>query len=435
MVISKLKLSLSVFWTLSIKVVGLVLGFVVSAVTARILLPESFGHYSVMVTVINVLAVMATLGAPVLVLRTVSRQVALQDDLAGMREFCGRLMKKMLIFTFVGTCAGIGYFIVAGIVRPYGFPLILISLLFGGMFSLAIMLSSFVRARKAVIEAQILQVMIKPVCYLLLLGLAILVVGRDVFGLRHALFIAVVSGLVAIAVSLMRFRFYYSGFPSIPMGRKEPVRDGLRWFAFINAAQVLNENVDMLLLGALGVAEDAAMYRVAFSVAMLISFPLTAANAAFGPWYSDYVAHNDRQALRRLVGWTGLAVSAVTLMSAALLVYLAEYLLGLAFGKAYLAAASILSVLVVGQVINGIAGPVALLLNFMHDERFVFSTLLVSLGISVALNTLLIPIYGALGAGISNAIAIGTWNVILVGRAIFKHDVNPTLAALVPHGR
>jgi len=423
------RLSVSAFVALAVKVFGLLLGFAVSALTARLLLPEAFGRFSVAVTTINVLAVSCTLGTPVFILRSVSKHMQDESEPDTSRFLAGYLIKHVVLFVIIGAVIGIGYFYISDLVGVFGLLQTALLLTAGAIFSVAIVLSSFVRARKAIIEAQMLEDLARPGTFLLSFGGLALWLGPNGVSEQTSVFVFAGAGVIVAVLALVRFHKHYGGYPANHPGYS--CAGGLLVFGLINVAQVLNANIDILLLGAIGTDVDAGMYRVAFSMAMLISFPLSAANSALGPWYSDFVVRRDRQGLHRLLGWAGLAVSAATITSAILMIVLADFLLGFAFGDAYVAAASVLTMLVVGQIINGLAGPVALLLNLMHDERFVFGTLLVSLGISLTLNVSLIPVYGAVGAAISNAVAIGIWNMVLIGRILVKHSVNSTFTALV----
>lgn len=430
MVFARRTLSIAAAGTLTVKVVGLALALAVNVVAARALGPNEFGRFAVLVAVLNVLALTGTLGAPTLIVRTVGNHLAKSGDLASLRKFAGRLIVRVMAFVGLAALPALAYMFVTQQLDVFGVELMSGMAIVGGGFAVAIILASFVSAKKAVVEGQVLQVLLRPLLFLTALGLLWWVGGQEAMSVRTLGVSFVLAGALTTALALVGFGRHYHGLPAIRGVVADPVGRGLLIFAFMNAAQVLNANVHMLLLGGLGTPEDAGLFRVAFSLATLTGFPLAAASSAFGPWYSELFAREDFTRLRQLVGWSGLAVTGATVLMAILLFGWGSEILAVLFGERYGTAAPALMVLVAGQVINALAGPVALLLNLMHDEKFVFGTLLGSLFVSIFLNTLLIPQYGALGAAISSASALTLWNLVLVGRAMVSHSINPTATAL-----
>jgi O-antigen/teichoic acid export membrane protein len=72
-----------------------------------------------------------------------------------------------------------------------------------------------------------------------------------------------------------------------------------------------------------------------------------------------------------------------------------------------------LLVIVVGQLVNAAAGPLATVLKMTGHERDVRNALLLGLGCSLALSLALIGPMGAVGAALAASLSTITWNAVL----------------------
>jgi O-antigen/teichoic acid export membrane protein len=179
---------------------------------------------------------------------------------------------------------------------------------------------------------------------------------------------------------------------------------------WISGSHFLLHQMDVLMLGSIAGAENVAPYAVASRLADVVAFSLVVASGIVAPlisslFHSDRL-HELREVLKVAARWVSLAACWV-----ALALFLArEPLLGL-FGAEYKSAQIVLTVLIVGQLINAFSGPVGFLLSMTGYQRG--SAIIHSAGVAtnVALNLWLIPIYHELGAALATVITIIFWNV------------------------
>ena len=68
----------------------------------------------------------------------------------------------------------------------------------------------------------------------------------------------------------------------------------------------------------------------------------------------------------------------------------------------------------VGQLVNASAGPVATLLNMAGKDRVTVVVSMIALGFNLFLGAMLIPLYGLVGAALSFAVSVSSWNIILM---------------------
>lgn len=171
--------------------------------------------------------------------------------------------------------------------------------------------------------------------------------------------------------------------------------------------------VDVICLGYLRGAFDAGIYHAARRTATLVSFILLAMNSMSAPMISSLHAAGDRAGLQRLVGsavrwtvWPSVAVAAVLWLFARPVLAL--------FGEPFEGAVAPLAILVAAHLVNAVAGPVGILMNLTGGERAAALVYGVAAAANVALNILLIPPLGGVGAALATAGSMILWNVWLL---------------------
>jgi len=159
--------------------------------------------------------------------------------------------------------------------------------------------------------------------------------------------------------------------------------------------------------------EEIAQLAVAQRTAMLVSFILTAVNMVVAPRFAALHAAGNMEGLRNM------ALTAVRLMAlgatpvVAVMLIFPGVLMSL-FGEGFLGGSVLLQVMAAGQFVNVLTGSVAYLLSMSGHERDLRNTLLIVAPVSVVVTFILVPLYGALGAAISTALAVGAQNLLAV---------------------
>ena len=87
-----------------------------------------------------------------------------------------------------------------------------------------------------------------------------------------------------------------------------------------------------------------------------------------------------------------------------------EQILGV-FGEEFQTAAIPLIILLIGQIFNTVNGPTGIVLQLTGHQKVFKNIILVSSIINIALNYILIPMYGLVGAAIANSFSLILWNV------------------------
>ncbi len=163
---------------------------------------------------------------------------------------------------------------------------------------------------------------------------------------------------------------------------------------------LLNLRLDFAVLGAIAGPAVLGAYAVASKYAELLRLPGTALTWVCYPMLAGMPAAEATRQARRLVAPT----LVVNLLAAAPFVLLAGPVIGLFYGDRFDAAVGPAQVLVLGMLVGGAAGVASGYLYGRGRPGLNSWAFGVGLVITVALDLLLIPAYGAMGAAIASTV-------------------------------
>ncbi len=240
--------------------------------------------------------------------------------------------------------------------------------------------------------------------------LGLLLVGRE-FGVTGAVWAYCGAALVAAFAGVLVWRIH------TPQLKKMTVQVPLRgildssiplfWTAMMNL--VMNWS-PTLFLGIWGTKAEVGVFGAAWRTAMLTSFVLASVNSIVAPKFAALYSQGD------MAGLSGTARKSTKMMillaSPVLLTFLAVpgFVMRM-FGGQFQNGSLLLVVLAVGQFINVASGSVGYLLMMCGRERLMRNNTLMVGVVSLILNGLLIPIWGALGAAVAGAASLAIFNL------------------------
>lgn len=118
-----------------------------------------------------------------------------------------------------------------------------------------------------------------------------------------------------------------------------------------------------------------------------------------------------------------------TSVACVLLLAFGPFLLPL-FGPDFRAAYVPMLILLAGQLISALAGPVGYLMMMTGHQTEVTKVMGIAAGLNIAGNAIAIPILGTAGAALVTSGSILFWNIVLFIRARRTLDLNPTILPL-----
>jgi len=410
--------------TFALKIASTGLVFITSLVLARILWAKGYGAYIYAISWVYLLSVPAVMGLATLLTREVARYKAQKDW--GLIRGILRWSDQVVLIVSLGLM-----FLATGVVWLLGGhlePQIAISL---WIAMLILPFLAFVSLRQGamqglgyVIAAQLPQMLVLPILFLILVG-----------GLHFAfdLNASLVVGMRALAAMIAFLIGAGLLKKHLPSSVKEALsdyhtRDWLRSmlpFLFVSTAGTINEQISIIMVGSMLGSEATGIFDVARRGAMLVSFILMAVNMPLAPIIARFYARGEKERLQRVVTKSARVALFGSLPIALGLIIFGRWVL-LIFGREFMGGSAVLAILCSGQLVNVGMGSVGLLLNMTGHERDTARGIGIAAAVNMALNVILIPLWGIEGAAIATATSLIIWNIILLMRVREKLGLNST---------
>src|SRR5690606_31133606 len=167
-------------------------------------------------------------------------------------------------------------------------------------------------------------------------------------------------------------------------------------------------------LGFFSTDEQVAAMRVAERGGQFVVMSLTLVNMVIAPYIVRAHRDGDKVLLQNLARKSARGSFLLALPVAGFLIIGGEPLIRIAFGAEYAAISYWpVVIIVVGQLFNIFFGSVGYFLSMSGYERKTLKGQALAVVINLLLCTVLVPIYGAVGAAVSVAIGVISWNAIL----------------------
>jgi O-antigen/teichoic acid export membrane protein len=170
--------------------------------------------------------------------------------------------------------------------------------------------------------------------------------------------------------------------------------------------------IDQLMLGIMGTNEGVGIFNVCVKYAMVASLSLQAVNTISAPKFSEYFFNKDYKNLAKNFRSTTKMIFWTTFPIVAAFIVFPHFFLNL-FGKSFNTGSLALILLGIGSLISVMTGSVGVLLQMTGHQKIIQKILLISVITEIALNALLIPLYGVTGAAIASMIGTAMKNFSL----------------------
>ena len=189
---------------------------------------------------------------------------------------------------------------------------------------------------------------------------------------------------------------------------------------------VLMNQSGVVLLGFFVPSSDVGVYAVCARIVILVNFALSSVNAIAGPLIAKLFHGGKKQEMQQMLTLAARGIFAITFLAALFFGFFGKYVLH-TFGPAFVKGYGPLLILMVGQIVNALAGSVGLIMNMTGHQNNAAKILGFSVLVNLSANLVLIPTHGLYGAAIATALSLGTWNVLML-RYVWKHlKLNPTI--------
>lgn len=386
--------------------------FASSVLAARMLTKSGFGTYSLAVSIFSTVALIAQLGLPQSLLRRASAALMTGDDHEARHEIVSA-------FALSGVAAAV---CIAVIASPLGtkvleltFPEVGVAAVAGiigikaGLRVLENVVPEGIRAFRDYLRVAIFDGLLTNA--LLCVAFVAAIVTTAKVTVSEALWLSVLVSVVALIPAFFTVAFKLRHTKSAGFALRNPFEASM-WASTIGRA--ILAQLDLLVVGALATAGEVALYAAPFRLALLVGFPLIAVNQVVTPLIAGWYARGELGRLQRTLRSTaGLALVGAALFGV-LCVVAGGDLLAFLFGPSYRAAATVLAILAVGQVIQTWAGSCGYALMMTGHQRPYAVLLALSTVITVTLDVLFYERWGIEGVALATTGMLALQNVAQV---------------------
>jgi len=390
---------------LGISVVGTGLAFLLHVLLARVLGPGSYGQYAYAINMMAILMLGGHLGYQHASIRFVSQYNSARDW-ERLRGFYRASTRSILL----GSCVMSTLILLGTGIAQRLFEIDAERLNSLRMLALLVPVSSFaevwsgrLRGLKAISQSQVPTAIIQPIVFaLLVLGLVTGLGGQ--IGAPFILMIASVSWLVSFAVSafLLRQRATPDQLLASPRYERGEWRRVANSFLLVSTAQIVRHRSIILILGFYQAAAEIGFYSSANRVASLAVFGLTAVAAWVAPLIAQYHAQGEQDRLQTIATIAARFTLPFSLAATLVIVVFGRQILGL-FGPAFEEGYAPLVVIALGQLVNGVTGPVGYLLTMTGNQGLSAQIEAGTAVFAVVACLALVPSHGLMGAAYADA--------------------------------
>lgn len=170
-------------------------------------------------------------------------------------------------------------------------------------------------------------------------------------------------------------------------------------------------------------SSEVAILSISQRISITISIVLIAVNYVIAPNLASSFKEGNMKLFTSYVRLSSRFLLLIAFPITGIVLLYPKFLLNL-FGNDYIAGFLVLQILAIGQFINVVTGSVGYILNMTGNEKVMRNIVLISGPLSIILSTILIPIYGIIGAAISISLALIFQNLLAVYFVKTKLGIN-----------
>lgn len=397
-----------------VRIVGMVFGFLVGIQLARGLGAAGYGVYGIAMSIISLITIPTEFGLPQLVTREVAA-AQVRNNGALIRGVLHCANRTVILLSVSMTVAGLVSWLLfkerlsAGVAITLlaGLPLV-------PLVALGNLRGAALRGLQQIVRGQLPEVVLRPAVFSLLLLLASVLLPSGLSPMIAMVMQTIAAGVTLLVASLMLRCFlpeiHSASVPAIHA--KTWLRSALP-MALTEGMRMLHGNVSILLLSAFSTSVIVGVFRVATSMGLLLTMPVTLLHVVSAPVFSRLHAAGDHKRLQRMLSWVAAAMVTGVVLVTLPFVLVGPQLLANVFGAEFGSSNAPLLILSAGTLISSAFGAGATLLNMAGYERRVTRAFGLSLIVLGLLSVPFIKLWGAVGAALANSIAFILWSMLM----------------------
>ena len=370
------------------QIVNISASLVIASLLARFLLPEGYGKYNFVLSLISVFVIFIDFGLCTLLIREVSR------DKSKLKKYFNNTLAFYLIpsvFIFLAVIFSVNYFKYPADIKTVAYIIGLSSIL--GVFS-NLFISAFRAFEKMGYEA-FLGILERVLLTILIIFS--LFYGYGLIGISLSLLFASTIKL------LFSFFIYNKKFEKISLEFDIKLWKNLlvsgASFAFVGIFTLLCLKIDTLMLSSYQGNAAVGLYNAAYNPVLFLAFIPSIFLASIFPVLSS--KFNSKKNFEKVYNLSFRYLFLILLPLIMGLILLSEKIILLLFGESYIYSIYLVKILAFAQIFSFMAWLLGFALSSINKQKLFMIATGIGLIINITLNLLFIPSIGAYGAAFS----------------------------------
>lgn len=409
---------------LLVRAFGAGLTFIMIVLFARFLGTEDYGLFSLGLTLLGIVAVIARFGLDTVVLKQVSVNIEKNSPLAK-----GYLSSCILFVLIWGGLVSILVYMgsefigdnifdkprLEGVLKLFSFGVV--------PFSLIIILSETFKAlRRPLFSSSIQSISIPAISIVM----SIILYKTNLMTLDR-LILGYISGvLISLIIALIFIRRVFPIIDGVKVRGKELIIQG--WpMLLISSSGLIMSWTDIVVLGVFFDSKIVGIYSAAAKTVMMTSLVLIAINSITAPMYAKSFSENKLDEIENLAQSSTFILIIMAFLSSLFIYFFSEWIMSI-FGESFISGATFLCILAIGQLVNVACGSVGYLLTMTGNEKKLRNIFTITGLINIAISVLLAEKIGAIGVAYATSLSLIIWNswcVIEIKRTLGFWMLNP----------
>ncbi|EMI2316015.1 oligosaccharide flippase family protein [Providencia rettgeri] len=373
---------------------------------ARILEPEQFGIYSLVISYVAVIIIPIQAGLPILSVRTISSNANGKIPFDLITFSINIVVKYFLIIIFIDALINLLF---PSPISNFRFLFYLLSIATLGLS----ITSGYIQGINHILQSQYIEQLFRPILFIILIVVILLFKEVITFNYELALMMLSLSYIISFLVSI-----YYinsGGYCNKDIHTSKQKKIWLKSLiplSSLTGLQVLLNQMDVIFLAQLQDYSSVAVYKIAAQFSIVVTLISTVVGVIIAPKINKLYTENTNE-LKKIIYYSNW----ISLISGSIIVlfyyFFSEYIIIYLLGIEYKNASLYLLILCVGYLISTFFGPISTIVNMLSLEKLNLYSIVIAVVSNFILLSILIPILSTLGAAISTALSIIIWKASL----------------------
>lgn len=402
----------SLYTTLA-KVIAMVIGIVTSIIGARYYGPDMVGFSMIISSILGIGAILSISGLTTAMLQIIPEYIAKSSASIGWNIY-SKILNLMLVASLV---VSVIYYFLADIIANHIFH--------NAELAFFLSLSSLVLVFRAVYDLNsakirllgnlklyaLFQILPKVFTFILLLVLTFFFFNK--YNLVYIVLAIPVIMTIISFVYLVKYKSsksLHTEEAMIDLPRSKTIFSLAFPMLVTSGMFLLIAQTDIIMLGMYRPMDEVGIYSIVLGLLLLITFVINSIEVISGPKFSKLFAENNIDELKYVARKSSQLSFFVSFPLIMLLFMFGKWILSI-YGEEFIYGYTALLILLFGQFISSVVGPVGYFLDMTGHEKAFRNIVLMAGGLNIIANYILIPMYGLVGAAIASLLSVMVWKI------------------------